>query len=32
MYELHCQTITRKFELDRNVSVKNVVLNGSVVQ
>ena len=32
MYELHCQTINRKYELNRNVSVKNVVLNGSVGQ
>ena len=32
MYELHCQAINRKCVLDRHVSIKTVVLNGSVGQ
>ena len=32
VYELHCQTINRKCVLDRHVSVKSFVLNGSVGQ
>ena len=32
VYELHCQTISRKCVLDRHASVKTCVLNGSVSQ
>ena len=32
MYELHCQAINRKCVLYRHVSIKTLVLNGSVGQ